>query len=122
MSSIVDLVFEQSLVNDSLANTAYWGRLWTDCGQTCCSVIDCILQLKHAAAAKKSDINKTTKHYKSLVHIKDKYRELCTELLLCYHPYLVSLFFTDLLYLVTYLMFLSLCFVCFIFPLRGLPQ
>jgi len=38
-SSIADSVFEQSLVNDSSANTAciYWGSLW---GQTCCSVTD----------------------------------------------------------------------------------
>ena len=31
------------------------GNLW---GETCCSVIDGKLQLKHASAAKKSDINK----------------------------------------------------------------
>ena len=51
LSSIVGLVFEQSLVNDSSANTAYmyWGSLW---GQTCCSVKDGKLQLKYAPAAK----------------------------------------------------------------------
>jgi len=45
----IDSVFEQSLVNYSLANTAYiyWGSLW---GQTCCSVIDGKLRLKHAPA------------------------------------------------------------------------
>ena len=39
LASIVDSVFEQSLVNDSSANTAYiyWGSLW---GQICCFVID----------------------------------------------------------------------------------
>ena len=58
LASIVDSVFKESLINDSSANTAYiyWGSLW---GQTCCSVIDGELQLKHASAAKKSDINKT---------------------------------------------------------------
>jgi len=48
-------VFEQSLVNDSSANIHLWGSLW---GQTCCSVIDGKLQLKHAPVAKKRDINK----------------------------------------------------------------
>ena len=38
LSSTVESVFEQNLVNDSSANTAniYWGSLW---GQMCCSVI-----------------------------------------------------------------------------------
>ena len=40
------------LVRDSSANIAYiyWGSLW---GETCCSVIDGKLQLKHAPAAKR---------------------------------------------------------------------
>jgi len=39
LASIVDSVFEESLVNDSSANIAYiyWKSLWR---QTCCSVID----------------------------------------------------------------------------------
>ena len=39
-------------LSDSSANTAYiyWGSLW---GQTCCSMVDGKLQLKHAPAAKK---------------------------------------------------------------------
>ena len=47
LSSVVDSVFEQSLVSNSSANTAYiyWGSLW---GQTYCSVINGKLQLKHA--------------------------------------------------------------------------
>jgi len=54
LASIVDSVFEEILVNDSSANTAYiyWRSLW---GQTCCSVIDGKLQLKHAPAAKISN-------------------------------------------------------------------
>ena len=50
--SIVDSVFEESLVHDSSSNTVYiyWGILW---GQTCWSVIDGDLQLKHAPASNK---------------------------------------------------------------------
>ena len=43
MASIVDLVFKQSLVNDSSANTAY--------------------KLKHVPAVKKSDINHCKKAF-----------------------------------------------------------
>ena len=42
-----------TVINDSSANilhTSYWESLW---GQTCCSVIDAKLQLKHACASKK---------------------------------------------------------------------
>ena len=62
------------LVNDSSANTTciYWGNLW---GQTCCSVIDGKLQLKHASATDKRDINKA----KNVMRCRDsrsaKYRE-----------------------------------------------
>jgi len=43
--------WQPGLVNYSSVNTAYiyWGSLW---GQTCCSVIDGKIQLKHASAAK----------------------------------------------------------------------
>ena len=62
-SSTVDSMFEQSLVNDSSANTAYtyWGSLW---GEACCSEIDGKIQLKHAPAAKRSDINKSKRIFK----------------------------------------------------------
>ena len=51
---------EPGLANDSSASTAYtyWGSLW---GQTCCSVIDGKLQLKHASAAKKLTWTRTKK-------------------------------------------------------------
>ena len=51
---------EPGLVNDSPANTAYiyWGSLW---GQTCCSVIDGKLKLKHASAADMDKNKKTPK-------------------------------------------------------------
>ena len=58
-------VFEESLVWSNILwpilhnqYFIYWGGLW---GQTCCSVIDGKLQLKHASA-KKSDMNKNKKH------------------------------------------------------------
>jgi len=54
---IVDSVLEQSLVNANIA-CIYWGNLW---GQTCCSVIDGKLQLKHVPAVKKSNIKKIKK-------------------------------------------------------------
>ena len=44
---------------DSSANTVYIGSLWEE---TYCSVIDGKLQLKHASAAKKRDMNKNKKH------------------------------------------------------------
>jgi len=57
-SSIVDSVLEQSsMILQPILHTSYWGSLW---GQTCCSVIDAKLQLKHACASKKV----TKKSYK----------------------------------------------------------
>jgi len=53
LSSIDDWSLNRAcMVNDSSANIAYiyWGSLWR---QTCCSLIDGKLQLKHVLAAKK---------------------------------------------------------------------
>ena len=63
------IVFEESLVNDPSANIAYiyWGSLWE---QTCCSMVDAELQLKHAPASKNSDINKT-KNIKQVTRCRD---------------------------------------------------
>ena len=61
MASIVDSVFEEILVNDSSANRGSLQR------QTCCSVIDGKIQLKHAPASKRSDINKTIPSFFSLL-------------------------------------------------------
>ena len=77
---------EPGLVNDSSANTANicWGSLW---GQTCCSVIDGKLQLKHASAAKKVTwtVQYTTPPYICGV-------ELCTELFYAIIPNLFLCF------------------------------
>ena len=66
LSSIVDLVFELSLVNDSSANTAYmyWRSLW---GQT--ALWWQSSAQAHAPAAK-SDINKT-KSIKNVTRYRD---------------------------------------------------
>jgi len=70
LSSIVDLVFEQSLVNDSSVDTAYmyWGSMW---GQTCCSVIDGKIELKHAPAAKKRWHKQDYKNIKNVTRCRD---------------------------------------------------
>ena len=80
-----DSVFEQSLVSDSWANTAYmyWGSLW---GQTCCSVIDGKPHHKHAPAAnKESDINKVKQpqYHKGLGPATSKTFLCCFARLLC---------------------------------------
>ena len=88
MSSIVDLVFEQSLVNDSSANTAYIYVVIAD--------------------QQKEGRDDSMKHFSIQPHLciftggKVCRVELCIELL---YPYLVSLLFTDLLslHLVTFL-------------------
>ena len=71
LASIVDSVFEESLVSDSSVNTEYiyWGSLW---GQTCSSVIDCKLQLKHAPASLKSDkLSKAINNIKGVTRCRD---------------------------------------------------
>jgi len=88
LSSIVDLVFEQSLVNDSSANTAYIYVVIAD--------------------QQKEGRDDSMKHFSIQPHLciftggKVCRVELCIELL---YPYLVSLLFADLLslHLVTFL-------------------
>jgi len=96
LSSIVDLVFEQSLVNDSSANTAYIYVVIAD--------------------QQKEGRDDSIKQFSIQPHLhiftggKICRAELCVELL---YPYLVSLLFADLLslHLVTFLMFFSLVYV-----------
>jgi len=50
---------EESLVWSMILQPIQIRSMW---GETCCSVTDGKLQLKHVPAAKKSDMNKNKKH------------------------------------------------------------
>ena len=91
-----------------VTNTAYlyWGSLWR---QTCCSVI--VGKLMHLLL---KEVTET--RVKNVTRCRDSKIRRCYVVyrtVICYHPYLVSLFFLLILslHLVTFLMFFSLVYI-----------